>query len=85
MTTDPTRSESTTHDHIGPHHEPDTTLTKLKFSQFFPIVEASIEDGRQWIHDFGNDEILIPSDLHDIITAFEHFSSDRPCGPPVAE
>ena len=48
-------------------------FTKVEFKKLFPIVEASFEDNRRWMIDFQHDEIFVPNDLSDVISAYEHF------------
>lgn len=52
-----------------------SNYSKIKFLQLFPVVESSLDDNRSWVRDFEADEIFIPNDLHDVITAYEHFYS----------
>lgn len=54
---------------------PRSNYSKIKFLQLFPVVESSLDDNRRWVNDFETDEIYVPNDLHDVITAYEHFYS----------
>ena len=46
---------------------------EIQLQEIFPIVESSLEDNRKWISDFGNDKLFISNDLHDIVSAYQHF------------
>ena len=52
-----------------------SNYSKIKFWQLFPVIESSLDDNRWWVNDFETDEIYVPNDLHDVITAYEHFYS----------
>lgn len=52
-----------------------SNYSKIKFWQLFPVIESSLDDNRCWVNDFETDEIYVPNDLHDVITAYEHFYS----------
>ncbi len=42
-----------------------------------PVVEA-VRQRKQWLNDFSDDRILVPTDLYEVIRAFQEIQSINP-------
>jgi len=42
----------------------------MKFGEFFQIVSEASRFKRTWVHDFEDDEVRIPADLYEVLTAY---------------
>ncbi len=47
--------------------EPEVTM---KFGEFFSIVAEASRYQRTWLRDFANDEIRVPEDLYEVLSAY---------------
>jgi hypothetical protein len=48
------------------------TMT-LPLSDVFPLLADAVASKRTWLSDFSDDEITIPTDLYELILAYQHF------------
>ena len=46
---------------------------KIRLGDVLPMLADALNTNRTWIRDFEDDEITIPSDLYDVLMAYEHF------------
>ncbi len=57
---------------IATMHEQRPSVT-VPLGEFFPVLAEAVSSGRAWIKDFEDDEITIPSDLYEVILAYQHY------------
>ena len=50
----------------------------VKFSEVLPILADAIENHREWLKDFADDEMTISSDLFDVLLTYQRYH--RPTG-----
>lgn len=50
----------------------------VPLGDILPILADAVLDRRAWVQDFLNDEITIPTDLYEVILAYDHYR--RPAG-----
>jgi hypothetical protein len=46
---------------------------KLPLGEVLPLLMDAVNDRRQWVGDFDDDEITISSDLYEVLLAYQHF------------
>jgi len=54
-------------DAVGPRE------VRVTLGDILPLLADAVESQRTWLHDFADDEIVISSDLHDVLQAYRHF------------
>lgn len=68
--------------YYGPSEEETTTLdasserqntVTVPLGEVFPLLADALDSERSWIRDFEDDEITIPSDLYEVMLAYQHF------------
>lgn len=45
----------------------------LPLCEVLPLLMDAVNDRRQWVGDFDDDEITISSDLYEVLLAYQHF------------
>jgi hypothetical protein len=45
----------------------------LPLGEVLPLLIDAVNDRRQWVGDFNDDEITISSDLYEVLLAYQHF------------
>lgn len=59
------------------------TLTEVKtrketvtvqLGEILPLLTEAVRSKRTWLRDFEHDKVTIPTDLHEVILAYQHFS-----------
>ena len=58
-------TECSISDFLSPKSEPAKVAVALQ--DVMPVLASSFSQGRQWVHDFGQDKIQIPRDLYEAI------------------
>ena len=41
--------------------------------EFFAALGDAVKNNRVWLKDFAEDEVTLPTDLYDVILAYEHY------------
>ena len=44
----------------------------MRFGEIAQILSDAINCDRTWVTDFADDEVQIPADLHEVLTAYSH-------------
>ena len=57
---------------------PRTHTVTIPLGDVLALLAEAVRTERVWINDFLDDEITIPSDLYEVLQAFEHYR--RPAG-----
>ena len=62
----------------GPQEETQSARTadnavSVPLGEILPLLADAYVSERTWLRDFENDEIRIPSDLHEVILADQHY------------
>jgi hypothetical protein len=45
----------------------------LPLGEVLPLLMDAVNDRRQWVGDFDDDQITISSDLYEVLLAYQHF------------
>ena len=45
----------------------------VPLGEVFPALMEALESGRTWPTDFADDEVTIPTDLYEVILAYQHY------------
>jgi hypothetical protein len=45
----------------------------MPLGEVLPLLMDAVNDRRQWVGDFNDDEITISSDLYEVLLAYQHF------------
>jgi len=53
--------------------EPNRHRVTVPASEVFAVLGDAVQNNRVWLKDFAEDEITIPTDLYDVILAYEHY------------
>ena len=48
----------------------DARQVTMKFSEFFQIVAEASRFKRTWLQDFAEDEVRLPEDLYEVLSAY---------------
>lgn len=61
-------------DHCSPKELPAThrQLT-VKLGQIFPVLIDALANGRSWLNDFDDEELVVSEDLYEVLLAYQHF------------
>lgn len=68
--------------YFGPHEsetnpgeKTDTTgdTVKISLSEFLHTCDDATQSDRAWLKDFSEEQILIPTDLFEVIRAYQHY------------
>lgn len=55
-------------------HEPsDPATVKVPLGEILPALLEAAAAGRVWVDDFAEDEITLPTDLYEVILAYQHY------------
>lgn len=55
--------------HTVEHQEENTV--RVPFGEIYPLLADAVNNRRTWLQDFKNDEIAIPSDLYEVLLAYQ--------------
>ena len=50
----------------------DSSTVNVRLSELTRAIADAVHWNRTWLHDFMDDEIQVPADLYDVITAYNH-------------
>jgi hypothetical protein len=51
----------------------DANHVRVTFGEILPLLADAVESDRTWLSDFAEDEVMISSDLNDVLQAYRHF------------
>ena len=54
------------------HEESDAPSIPVRLCDLYPLLAQAYRDNYVWLRDFENDELLVSSDLHEVIRAFSN-------------
>jgi hypothetical protein len=57
----------------GPATIPLRDAVTLPLGEVLPLLVDAVNDRRQWVGDFDDDQITISSDLYEVLLAYQHF------------
>lgn len=46
---------------------------RVPLGEILPVLVEAVRSGRVWVEDFADDEVAIPSDLYEVILAYQHY------------
>jgi hypothetical protein len=49
-----------------------TPSVPIRLSDLYPLLAQAVRDNYVWLRDFENDEILVSSDLYEVVRAFSN-------------
>ena len=52
---------------------PKQDTVTVPLGDVFPLLADAVQAQRTWLRDFADDEITIPTDLYEVILAYQHF------------
>lgn len=56
----------------GPHSEPaEENTVKVPFGEIYPLLADAVNNRRTWLRDFEHDELTIPTDLYEVLLAYQ--------------
>jgi hypothetical protein len=55
-----------------PHHEPHTPSVPIRLADLYPLLAQAYHDNYVWLRDFEDDEVLVSSDLFEVVRAFSN-------------
>jgi hypothetical protein len=55
------------------HDAAATNTVKVSLGEILPLLADAVASNRTWLTDFEADEVMISSDLHDVLQAYRHF------------
>jgi hypothetical protein len=56
----------------APHTEPaDANTVRVPFGEIYPLLADAVNNRRTWLRDFENDELVIPTDLYEVLLAYQ--------------
>lgn len=75
------------HSHLRVYHGPDEATSAvwesvppagrrcvtLPVSEVLPLLADAVETRRNWLNDFEDDEMIISTDLYEVLLAYQHF------------
>lgn len=50
----------------------ESPTVNVRLAEMIRAIADAVHWNRTWLHDFKNDEIQVPSDLYEVITAYNH-------------
>lgn len=53
------------------HPQSTTNCIAVSLSDMVPILMDAVRNNRLWLQDFADDVVQIPSDLHEILVAYQ--------------
>ena len=59
----------------------DSGLKQLSLAEFLQPMMAAMTQKQPWIEDFGGDQITMPADLYEVLTAFSSMQKSMPNMP----
>ena len=67
--------------YYGPETSPATTETssnlvpriRVSLGEIFPLLADAVRSERAWLADFADDELQIPTDLYEVLLAYQHY------------
>ena len=54
-------------------HDPARDTVTMPLGEVFPLLADAVLNQRTWLSDFENDEVTMPSDLYEVILAYQHY------------
>jgi len=54
-------------------NKPARDAVTLPLGEVFPLLADAVRNQRTWLSDFEDEEITIPSDLYEVILAYQHY------------
>jgi hypothetical protein len=69
--------------HLRIYHGPETlkahttesaaeNTVRVSFAEIYPLLADAVNNRRTWLSDFDQDELTIPSDLYEVLLAYQH-------------
>lgn len=55
--------------HTEVEHEPNTV--RVSFGEIYPLLADAVNNRRTWLRDFEHDEVSIPTDLYEVLLAYQ--------------
>lgn len=57
----------------GPHTEPAAVenTVRVPFGEIYPLLADAVNNRRTWLRDFEHDELTIPTDLYEVLLAYQ--------------
>jgi hypothetical protein len=53
--------------------EPRRDTVTVPLGEIVPVLGEAYRNARHWLRDFDDDEVSIPTDLYEVILAYQHF------------
>lgn len=62
----------------GPTEQEETSSTRanrvtVPLGDVLPILADAVRNRRAWVNDFLDDEITLPTDLYEVLLAYDHY------------
>ncbi len=58
---------------ISPQTKSRNETVTVPLCEILPMLADAVQSNRTWLSDFGDDEVTIPSDLYEVILAYQHY------------
>ena len=55
--------------HVEEACEPN--MVRVPFGEIYPLLADAVRNRRTWLHDFDHDELVIPTDLYEMLLAYQ--------------
>lgn len=62
--------------YYGPEEEQapaHASTVSVQLGEVLPLLADAMRQGRAWVDDFCDDEVVISSDLYEVLLAYQHF------------
>lgn len=54
------------------HESDDDSRVTLSVAEVLPLLADAVNSNRTWLRDFAHDEITIPADLYEVLSAYQY-------------
>ena len=54
------------------HEAPAENVVRVPFGEIYPLLADAVNSRRTWLNDFENDEIALPTDLYEVLLAYQY-------------
>jgi hypothetical protein len=48
-----------------------SNTVQVSFGEIYPLLADAVNNRRTWLRDFANDEVTIPTDLYEVLLAYQ--------------